>query len=144
MNKLAKIGFVFATLSLLASSTAHELVRTKDGQMAALVHIEPDDNPGVGVSTVWFELTRKGGVKIPLSSCTCTLKVYQGAYKAGMVPLQIAKLYVGKEGEGKGNPNGAVNFPAVGAYTLRIEGKPKSGSSFAPFVIEVATRADKK
>jgi len=144
MSKLAKIMVALGVLSTLASSTAHELVRSKDGMMAALVHIEPDDNPGVGVSTVWFELTQKGGKVISLSSCTCTLKVYQGAYKAGMKPLQISKLYVGKEGEGKGNPNGAVNFPTVGAYTLRIEGKPKAGASFAPFVIEVATRADKK
>jgi len=144
MNKLAKIGLVLSILSTLASSTAHELVRSKDGQVAALVHIEPDDNPGVGLSTVWFELTQKGGKAIALSSCACTLKLYQGAYKAGMKALQASKLYVGKEGEGKGNPNGAVNFPTVGAYTLRIEGKPKAGSSFAPFVIQLATRADKK
>ena len=149
MNKLAKVGLALSILSTLASSVAHELIRSKDGGVAVMVHIEPDDNPGVGVSTVWFELTQKGGMTLALSSCTCTLKVYQGAYKAGMKPLQVAKLYVGKEGEGKGNPNGAVNFPAVGAYTLRIEGKPRTGqngagSSFAPFVIEVATRADKK
>jgi len=144
MNKLAKIGLALGILSTLASSSAHELVRSKDGGVAALVHIEPDDNPSVGVSTVWFELTQKGGKTIALSSCTCTLKVYKGAYKAGLKPLQVAKLYVGVEGEGKGNPNGAVNFPAVGAYTLRIEGKPKAGSSFTPFVIEVPTRADKK
>ena len=144
MSKLAKMGLALGTLSLLASSTAHELLRSKDGQVAAMVHIEPDDNPGVGLSTVWFELTQKGGKTIALSSCACTLKLYQGVYKAGMRPLQVSKLYVGKEGEGKGNPNGAVNFPAVGAYTLHIEGKPRAGSSFAPFVIEVATRADKR
>ncbi len=144
MNKLAKIGLALATLSLLASSMAHELVRSADGMMAALVHIEPDDNPGVGSNTVWFELTQKGGKTVTLSSCKCTLKVYQGAFKAGMRALQVSKLYVGQEGEGKGNPNGAVNFPTVGAYTLRIEGKPKAGANFAPFVIQLATRADKK
>lgn len=135
---------LFASL-LFSSGQAHELETSKDGKVAALVHIEPDDAPIAGqIHTVWFELTVRGGQKINLSGCKCTLKVFQGAYKAGIKPLSQPLLTPGKSGESQGKPSARVYFKSVGAYTMVLEGKPKMTGAFPAFRLELVTRADKK
>ena len=145
MKKLFILGLVLLSPLLFSSGQAHELETGKDGKVAALIHIEPDDQPIAGqIHTVWFELTERGGKKIDLSSCKCTLKVYPGAYKAAIKPQSQPILNAGKVGEGQGKPSARVNFKTPGAYTLVLEGKPKMTGAFPAFRLEFVTRADKK
>lgn len=127
-------------LSLLTLSfspvLAHELAR--DGNVAALMHTDPDDAPLVGKPTaVFFELNQRGGRAIPLAQCACTLNVYAGSVRAGAKPLTRGVLR-----QGKGQLLSSVTFPVVGAYTMVLQGKPKSGTPFPPFKLNWVVRAD--
>jgi hypothetical protein len=127
-------------LSFLALSfspvLAHELVR--DGNVAALMHTDPDDAPLVAKPTaVFFELNQRGGKAIPLAQCACTLNVYAGSVRAGARPVIRGALR-----QGKGQLLSSVTFPAAGAYTMVLQGKPKSGTPFPPFKLSWAVRAD--
>ena len=145
MKKLFILSLALSSPLLFSSGQAHELEASKDGKVAALIHIEPDDEPIAGqIHTVWFELTERGGKKIDFSSCKCTLKVYQGAYKAGIKLQSQPILNAGKVGEAIGKPSARVNFKSTGAYTMVLEGKPKMTGAFAAFRLEFVTRADKK
>ncbi len=143
MNINLKITLLL--LSLLAPvALAHELVMSADGKMGGLMHIEPADDLMVGMKqTLWFDVTQKGGKKVGLENCVCTLKIYAGNYKAGAKPVMQPKLEIGKEGEALGKTSASVQMNTVGAYTVRLEGKAKKGSSFTAFVLSWVVRADK-
>ena len=128
---------VLALLALSISPVlAHELAR--DGNVAALMHTDPDDAPLIGKPTaVFFELNRRGGRAIALAGCTCSLNVYAGSVRAGARPVVQGKLR-----QGKGEILSDVTFPAAGAYTMVLQGKPKTGAAFGPFKLSWTVRAD--
>ena len=115
---------------------AHELAR--DGNVAALMHTDPDDAPLVGKPTaVFFELNVRGGRALALAGCTCSLNVYAGSVRAGARPVMQGKLV-----QGKGEILSSVTFPAAGAYTMVLQGRPKTGAAFSPFKLSWTVRAD--
>ncbi|WP_425146483.1 hypothetical protein [Deinococcus sp.] len=129
MNKLL-------TLMLLTVSPAlaHELAR--DGNVGALMHIEPDDAPAVGnQSGVYFELNQRGGRPIALSQCNCTLSVYAGSATAK--PLLTPALR-----QGKNQLTSTLLFARPGAYTLVLAGHPRAGATFPAFRLSWIVRAD--
>ncbi|GGJ31828.1 hypothetical protein [Deinococcus roseus] len=118
----------------LTPALAHEV--EKDGNVGALIHIEPDDAPVVGNNTTWFEVNQKGGIPITLKNCICTLKVYAGSYKAGVKAQSTPKLSTDKN-----HLKATVNLPVSGAYTLVLSGKPRAGSDFNAFTLQWVVRA---
>ena len=136
MTVLAHRMTVLSLLALTSSALAHELAR--DGNVGALMHTDPDDAPLVAKPTaVFFELNQKGGKAILLSQCSCTLNVYAGGMAAGRAPITRGVLK-----QGKGELLSSVVFPKVGAYTLMLTGKPKTGASFPAFRLSWVVRAD--
>ena len=134
MNR--RILISLSLLGLGTSALAHELAR--DGNVGALMHTDPDDAPLVAKPTaVFFELNQKGGKAILLSQCSCTLNVYAGSMSAGRAPVTRGVLK-----QGKGELLSSVVFPKVGAYTMVLAGKPKTGASFPAFKLSWVVRAD--
>ena len=136
-HKLMKYKLLLSVLALSASSVlAHELVR--DGNVAALMHTDPDDAPLVGKATaVFFELNQRGGRAIALAGCTCSLSIYAGSVRAGARPVTQGNLR-----QGKGELLSSVTLPAAGAYTVVLQGRPKAGAAFNPFKLSWTVRAD--
>ena len=127
-------------LALAAPALAHEIKR--DGDVGALLHIEPDDDPAAGKPTVaWFEATRRGGTRLGAAECDCTVSLYRGAPEPSDKPLLSLPAKDGTAGGAKGKLSAAITFPEVGAYTLVLEGKPRAGAAFAPFRLEWVVRA---
>ncbi|GEM47851.1 hypothetical protein [Deinococcus cellulosilyticus] len=114
---------------------AHDI--EKDGNVGALIHIEPDDAPVVGSNVTWFEVNQKGGIPITLKNCLCTLKVYAGAYKEGAKAQSNPKLLTDKN-----HLKATIKFPASGAYTLVLSGKPQAGAEFNAFTLQWVVRAE--
>ena len=137
---IMKYKAMLCVLALTASSAlAHELAR--NGNVGALMHTDPDDAPLIGQPTgVFFELNQRGGKPILLAQCSCTLSVYTGG-AAGRAPLSHGALR-----QGKGQLLSSVVFPAAGAYTLVLAGKPKpglaTGTTFPAFKLSWVVRAD--
>jgi hypothetical protein len=128
-------------LSLLGffSQTAysHELAADKD--VGALMHIEPNDDPKVGISSkVWFDLVKKGGQKISLDECDCVFFLYKGTART---PVVTPMLTESKAEETKSVLSAQVTFPERGAYRLVLSGKPRGKKIFDPFTLRWTVRA---
>jgi hypothetical protein len=111
-----------------------------DDQVAATFHLEPNHNPKAGESAkIWFALAKKGGEAIPLADCDCTLTVRQK--ETVVVTPVLSALDVEQY---RGIPAATFTFPAVGLYSLRLSGKPKT-TGFNPFNLdyEVTVQAGK-
>lgn len=136
-TKLLKTGGLLAALLLTPTpALAHELVRS--GNVGALLHIEPDDEPVVGTANrTWFETNQRGGKPINLTNCTCALSVYQGSVRPGAKPVSSPRLRTEKN-----KLTADLVFPQEGAYTLVLTGTPKPGATFNPFRLEWVVRAD--
>ncbi|MGA7954137.1 MAG: hypothetical protein WCA07_11525 [Gloeobacterales cyanobacterium] len=116
---------------------SHELAADKN--VGALMHIEPNDDPKVGVSSkIWFDLVKKGGQQISLADCDCVFSLYKGTAR---IPLVTPTLTESKAEETKSVLSAQVTFPERGAYRLVLSGKPKGKNSFNPFTLRWAVRA---
>ncbi|MBD2101148.1 hypothetical protein [Leptolyngbya sp. FACHB-261] len=124
-------------LVLLATpSQAHEVKTSID--VGGTLHVEPNDNPQAGKSTLaWVALTRSGGQILPLAQCDCKLKVYAKSQSEGK-PLLEPSLRAVTVGQYQGIPGADIIFPEAGAYELEISGTPAAGASFAPFELDFA------
>ena len=123
---------IAACLLPILSAQAHT-VKTS-GDVAALFHIEPDDNPKAGqASRAWFALTKKGGELIPLEKCNCKLEVHPEPHKEGSEPLLEPPLKAISAEQYQGVPGAEIVFPKAGIYELEISGTAKDGQSFQPF-----------
>jgi hypothetical protein len=93
-------------------------------------HIEPSDTPKAGEpSQAWFALTQAGGKAIGWSDCDCELRLLGSG---GEVIAQPELRAIAVEGL-TDVPAAELTFPQVGAYVLKLTGKPKDGETFAPF-----------
>ncbi|HEY9738692.1 MAG TPA: hypothetical protein V6D06_20505 [Trichocoleus sp.] len=106
------------------------------GDIGGTLHIEPNDTARAGEPTnLWFAIARSGGSPIALSECRCRLALYSQPYQEGDEPLAKPAL-VPVTAEGYTNtPGTQVVFPAVGAYTLVLEGSPQETGGFEPFTL---------
>ncbi|PIG92638.1 hypothetical protein [Gloeocapsopsis sp. IPPAS B-1203] len=127
----------YATISSLGIVTflatpilAHKVQTAAN--VGATLHIEPNDNPRSGESSLtWFALTRKGGQIIPLSECDCKLAVY--AESSSSQPLLEPSLKAISAERFENIPAAEIVFPQPGAYRLQFTGSPKVAGSFQPF-----------
>ncbi|MDM9382123.1 hypothetical protein QUB80_15580 [Chlorogloeopsis sp. ULAP01] len=122
-------------LSHTSAAFAHQVKTT--GDVGAILHIEPNDNPRAGERTkAWFALTRKGGRVIRLAECNCQLKVYAEPHASGEPPLLEPALQALTAERYQGVPGTELTFPRQGTYQLQLRGKPKTGASFKPFELK--------
>ncbi|QQE66486.1 hypothetical protein GFS31_31840 [Leptolyngbya sp. BL0902] len=114
-------------LDLISPAQAHQ-VQTS-ATVGGTLHIEPNDTPRAQEdSLIWLALTQRGGRVIPLEDCYCTLRIYQGNTMLAQPYLQPITA------EGYQNiPSATFMFPAVGAYTVVLEGRPQNDAEFEPF-----------
>lgn len=116
----------------LTSALAHEV--EVSGDVAATFHLEPNHNPRAGeTAKVWFALTRKGGIIIPLEQCNCNLAVYSQDHKPGDKPLIEPALKAVSAERYKGIPGADIVFPKAGIYELELSGAAKTAANFKPF-----------
>lgn len=130
----SNLGWLLALLLAAAPALAHDLAR--DGNVGALLHLEPDDAPRPHTpSRAWFEVNGRGAGAITLTHCACTLGVYAGQARAA--PISTPRLITEKN-----RLRADLIFPAAGAYALVLSGQPRSGANFAPFRLEWVVRAE--
>lgn len=116
-----------ALIDLNQPAQAHQ-VQT-GGSVGATLHLEPNDTPRAQEDTlIWLALTQRGGRVIPLEDCYCTLRIYQGNTMLAQPYLQP----ISAEGY-QDIPSATFVFPAVGTYTLVLEGRPQNEAEFDPF-----------
>lgn len=118
---------------LMAAPVAAHTVKVS-GDVAATFHIEPNDNPKAGQSSLaWFALTRKRGWLIPLSQCNCQLAVYSQPRSQNSQPILKPTLKAITADQYQDIPGADIVFPQPGAYELELSGTPKAGAEYKPF-----------
>ena len=121
-----------ALMDIHRSAQAHQVETS--ATVGGTLHLEPNDTPRAQAETlIWVALTRRGGRVIPLEDCSCTLRVYQGNTLLAQPYLQP----ISTEGY-QGIPSATFTFPAVGTYTLVLEGRPQNEAEFEPFTLTYA------
>ncbi|WP_287129756.1 hypothetical protein [Candidatus Cyanaurora vandensis] len=120
-----RVLFVLLVLGGSLPTQAHQL--KSDGDVGALLHIEPGDQPQAGVpQQVWFNLVKRGGTKITPGQCNCTLTLNQGPQRLSQTALSLVNK----------RPTARVTFPKQGRYTLVLTGTAKTAAlPFQPFIL---------
>lgn len=129
---IKQLAIVLFLILFTTLTTAHNVEITED--VGGTLHIEPNDTPKAGESTVaWFALTRKGGKVIPLSQCNCQLEVYSEPRSQAASPLLSPPLKSISAEQYQDIPSADIIFPKPGAYQLQLRGTPTAEAQFKPF-----------
>ena len=123
-------GLVFLSLVLLdlfwpLPASAHAL-RT-DGQIAGVLHTEPDDQPLSNTPTVYVLYISDSSGRFSLAKCRCTLTITRNGHTIATQPLRLGTQQT---------PGGSFTFPTPGAYQLIFNGTPLAAHAFQPFTLD--------
>lgn len=123
MKKILLLIGVITLMGIASPVSAHEL--ETDGQIGAVLHIDPADSPRAGQqANLFFDLKDKQG-KFSLEQCDCKVVVQQNG----------EELYSVSPTSVSGVLTTAYTFPSKGVYQLQLQGKPLQKDSFAAFTL---------
>lgn len=126
MKKLLPLLLVFGLVTI---AFAHET--TREGTVAMFVHIDPNEQPVVGVpATVFINLTNTEK-SFAVKDCSCTLVIAHDDTVLMAVPLEPSD-----DPEAFGIAGVPVIFVTPGSYDLTVSGTPKVAGLFNPFTID--------
>lgn len=123
---------VVLCLAVLSADEAQAHVLKSDGSMGAILHIQPDDAPVAQVPTTYVLSFQETAGSFSLGSCTCGVTILSDNMTVATQSLS-----------GSGTVGTSTyTFSKVGVYDIRVAGRPKSGSSFAPFTLDYIIRVN--
>lgn len=112
-----------------AAASAHVL--KVDGDIGAVLHINPDDNPTTGAPTDYTVSFDDDTGKFSLPKCTCTVSIVQRGKVIATRPLAVSSSEVSED---------RYTFTRPDVYIMRFSGKPKRPGTFQPFVLNYEER----
>ncbi len=123
------VGMVVVLLFSAYLQPVYAHVLKTDGDIGAVVHIDPEDDPIVGQeTTVYFDIKDKSG-KFKIEDCSCIFIVKKNREEIYSRPLEGA--------------TGMYNFPEKNVYTLELHGTPKTAGQFNPFRLSYDVRVER-
>ncbi len=126
------IFILFATVP----QTVFAHVLKSDGDIGAIIHIDPEDSPVVGEpATFFFEFKDKSG-KLNLAQCDCIVTIANRGTQVLSQPLSTSSSSLN-------SPAFQYTFPAKSLYTVVVKGSPKAGASFQSFALSYDIRVDR-
>lgn len=132
----ARFGLIFGLLVLLGGAYpafAHVIVA--DGQISALLHVNPGDDPVAGeASTLLFEFMDRQH-KFDVNACVCNLVIRDQGKELYNEPMSAPF-------------NGLIasapfTFPQVDVYQLVVTGEPKTTGTFPKFQLNYDLRVER-
>lgn len=122
-------GMTLLILSLLITPVFAHVLKT-DGNVGAVVHIDPEDDPIVGQeTTIYFDIKDKSG-KFNAENCDCIFIVKKAGNNIFSQPLK--------------GTIGSYNFPEKNIYTLELKGTPKAEGQFDAFTLSYDVRVERE
>lgn len=123
----ATLILIIGILFLAFPVSAHVL--KTDGNIGAVVHIDPEDDPVVGQeTTIYFDIKDKDG-KFSSENCLCIFKVTKNGQDVFMQTIQ--------------GTTAQYNFPEKDIYVLELKGTPKFEGAFSPFTLTYDIRVER-
>jgi hypothetical protein len=127
------LGGIFGTLSV---AQAHFI--ENDGPIGVLLHIDPNDSPGISQpATTVFEISDKQN-KFNGADCTCSLTI------TNVDGFIFSDDFVNdKNGRhDQGVFESRLTFPRIGIYTVQLHGIPHEPGMFSAFTVRYDIRVD--
>lgn len=127
LSALAIAPFV---VPAIAHQAQHQSTAAGDGEMEAMIHLDPSDSPAAGSpSETWFVL-KANNMPVPLANCNCEVMIYDSRNQMIMHGLPLSETMI----DGQAAIATEITFPLPGAYTVVLSGQAQDGS-FEPFEI---------
>jgi len=120
-------GLLFCALPGAAS--AHVL--KVDGDIGAVLHINPDDNPTTDGPTDYIMSFTDDAGRFSLPKCNCRVSIMKNNQTIATRPLADTNDQVSEN---------HYTFPAPAVYTMRFTGTPKTPGAFQPFTLDYEVR----
>ena len=119
------------TLPLLAPAvaSAHEL--KFDGNMGAVLHFNPDDNPTTGAPTDFLIFFNDETGKFKLSGCDCSVTFLKDGRAIDTEQLVLSTDQIS---------DNHYTFTEPAVYSFHVVGTPKVADSFQPFTLDYEVR----
>lgn len=129
--KKYSVAFVVIVAALVfgTSEVAQAHVLTVDGDIGAVLHILPDDNPMVGESTQY--VLSFSGTSLNLTHCNCRVHIIEDGQEIATQPLKLTNDTVGE---------GTYTFMRPAVYTLEVTGAPTTPGVFQSFKLQYEVR----
>jgi len=119
--------------SFVQPASAHVLLTS--GSIGATVHVDPDDDPIIGIPTnFYFEFKDKEN-KFNPSDCDCKISIYKNGTE-----LSTQDLFTTSDSNNINSPIFQFTFPEKNIYELKITGTPKTSNSFKAFELNHTLR----
>ena len=139
---LLTIVFFTLTLSLSASSVLAHFLET-DGNIGAVLHLDPNDDPIAGQASAFFLEFKDTSGKFDPLTCTCSADIYKGEQKVASLPLFAGNGSRLVSGSGQATGNASFTFPNKDVYTMKVVGMPLQSGAFQPFTLNYSIRVDR-
>lgn len=132
MKRLFAGAALVALLSVLAPAgavSAHVL--KVDGDIGAVLHINPDDAPTTGTPTDYIMSFDDNTGRFSLPACDCTVSIIANGKALAHKPLAVSSNLVSEN---------HYAFVKPGVYTMRFTGTPNRSGAFQPFTLNYEVR----
>jgi len=123
------IAIVLLLCGLPAVASAHVL--KVDGDIGAVLHINPDDNPTTGSPTDYTVSFHDDTGRFSLPKCICRVSIIENGQIVAAKPLVATSSAVSDD---------RYTFLHPAVYTMRFTGQPKAPGAFQPFRLDYAVR----
>lgn len=123
---------------ILAARPVSAHVLKADGNIGAVIHVTPDDDPIVGEKADFFFEIKDKDKKFRPEACDCTVTIAKNGNKVFSRPLFTSTNQVNFD-----TPVFQYTFPERAIYTILLIGQPKTANAFQPFRIQYDIRADR-
>ncbi len=130
--------FIHKSLFLNPSPVFAHVLQT-DGNIGAVLHIEPDDDPIVGQpAQLLFDMRDKTG-RFQGQSCDCEVVITEAGKQ-----IYSQTLYAQTPNPALNNPVLTFTFPQKDVYQIQVVGKPTKNHVFQPFTLSYSIRVDRE
>ena len=135
MFKLGLSSLILVTFLLVGVMTvpASAHVLKTDGEIAAILHINPNDAPTSGSPSSLIFFVSDTTSRFTLSNCICRATIQENGRTISTINLTA--LFPGL------SQNNYV-FPNPDVYTVQLNGDPKISGDFQPFTLTYIVRVD--
>jgi hypothetical protein len=136
MQRIRTVLLFLALLLVADQISAHEI--KVDGNMAVLLHMEPQDSPVIKEPATLLFSYDESGKRFTLPDCECSLEI---SYKGDVLNNQM--LTNQDEAYGYNVASTQFTFPKKGVYAVHIQGTSKT-NKFAPFDLSYNVRIERE
>ena len=130
---MKKIVVVFTSLLLMIFAipqVAKAHILKTDGNIGAVFHVDPDDDPIAGQQTGFFFEFKDKQRKFTPQNCNCTFSITEDGKQIFSQPL-----FQNNTDPSLTNASIFYAFPEKNVYQIKVIGKPNTPDAFQPFTL---------